>query len=423
MKETNIHLVFLQERDQTTTMPEHVTIPVSIPSPVVPAFQLDQQSSLPPQGGGSSSSSSSSRKRPASPSSPADEEEQQQQRRRDSSPKRSRSGTRELLTEEEKRANHIASEQKRRNTIRKGFKEMTEIIPTLKNINNSKSTILFKAVEYIKHLDKRNRNLREKIASLQMRVEVKRRMGALGGTGSGGGLSSCPADPSSSPFSSSWTIPAVTASRRNTFAATSSSSSMPPPHDSIFRRTSDAVVVNQTSGLPANAMAALLVHKNQQKQLEFLQEQLALRRGFQPWSSSSSSSSSSSTYNSISIPASNVFENPAHPLSFSSSSPSSSSSHHHRHHSNSQATVNTTGIISSSSYAPTAALVVPMTDDDHCVTTAQTTTASVMGTPCLTIPADEEFGNIATQHNGLLTCAKFGNRNNNENDNNNDKKQ
>ncbi|KAI9283545.1 hypothetical protein BC943DRAFT_280808, partial [Umbelopsis sp. AD052] len=52
----------------------------------------------------------------------------------------------ELLTEEEKRANHIASEQKRRNTIRTGFKELTDIIPTLKNINNSKSTILFKAV-------------------------------------------------------------------------------------------------------------------------------------------------------------------------------------------------------------------------------------------------------------------------------------
>ncbi|OAD04423.1 helix-loop-helix DNA-binding domain-containing transcription factor, partial [Mucor lusitanicus CBS 277.49] len=68
---------------------------------------------------------------------------------------------RDILTDDEKRVNHIASEQKRRNTIRLGFKELTDIIPTLKNINNSKSTILFKAVEYIKHLDKRNRGLRE----------------------------------------------------------------------------------------------------------------------------------------------------------------------------------------------------------------------------------------------------------------------
>jgi len=68
--------------------------------------------------------------------------------------KSSRKPYKELLTEEEKRANHIASEQKRRNTIRAGFKELTDIIPTLKNVNNSKSTILFKAVDYIKYLEK-----------------------------------------------------------------------------------------------------------------------------------------------------------------------------------------------------------------------------------------------------------------------------
>ncbi|KAI9312468.1 Myc-type, basic helix-loop-helix domain-containing protein, partial [Dichotomocladium elegans] len=72
-----------------------------------------------------------------------------------------------LLTEEEKRTNHIASEQKRRNTIRNGFKEMTDIIPTLKNVNHSKSTILFKAAEYIRYLDKRNEELRKKVSILQ----------------------------------------------------------------------------------------------------------------------------------------------------------------------------------------------------------------------------------------------------------------
>ncbi|KAK3836610.1 MAG: Myc-type, basic helix-loop-helix domain-containing protein, partial [Linnemannia elongata] len=68
----------------------------------------------------------------------------------------------ELLTEEEKRANHIASEQKRRNTIRNGFKDMTDIIPDLKDVNSSKSTILFKAVDFIKYLERRNRILQEK---------------------------------------------------------------------------------------------------------------------------------------------------------------------------------------------------------------------------------------------------------------------
>ncbi|KAI8355662.1 hypothetical protein BD560DRAFT_406872 [Blakeslea trispora] len=114
---------------------------------------------------------------------------------------------RELLSDDQKRANHIASEQKRRNIIRGGFKELTEIIPTLKNINNSKSTILFKSVDYIKQLDKRNKTLKEKLASLQNRVQQK----AL-------------------------------------------------------------------KKLSPNAVAALVAHKSQQKQLELLQEQLRLQQ-------------------------------------------------------------------------------------------------------------------------------------------------
>ncbi|CAJ0841854.1 10565_t:CDS:2 [Entrophospora sp. SA101] len=96
-------------------------------------------------------------------------------RRRSSIP--SKKPHKELLTEEEKRANHIASEQKRRNTIRAGFKELTDIIPTLKNVNNSKSTILFKAIGYIKHLERRNRNLKERAGLLEMRFEMEMRQG------------------------------------------------------------------------------------------------------------------------------------------------------------------------------------------------------------------------------------------------------
>ncbi|KAI9320972.1 hypothetical protein BX666DRAFT_1913105 [Dichotomocladium elegans] len=81
----------------------------------------------------------------------------------------------ELLTEAEKRANHIASEQKRRTTIRSGFKDLTDIVPTLKNINNSKSTVLFKAVDYIKYLEKRTKHLREKIHTLELRLQVEGR--------------------------------------------------------------------------------------------------------------------------------------------------------------------------------------------------------------------------------------------------------
>ncbi|KAF9338692.1 hypothetical protein BGZ91_008172 [Linnemannia elongata] len=80
----------------------------------------------------------------------------------------------ELLTEEEKRANHIASEQKRRNTIRNGFKDMTDIIPDLKDVNSSKSTILFKAVDFIKHLERRNRILQEKATLLESRLLMQK---------------------------------------------------------------------------------------------------------------------------------------------------------------------------------------------------------------------------------------------------------
>ncbi|KAG0274242.1 hypothetical protein BGZ95_009980 [Linnemannia exigua] len=91
----------------------------------------------------------------------------------------------ELLTEEEKRANHIASEQKRRNTIRNGFKDMTDIIPDLKDVNSSKSTILFKAVDFIKHLERRNRLLQEKATQLESRLLMQK--GGGGGAGGSNG--------------------------------------------------------------------------------------------------------------------------------------------------------------------------------------------------------------------------------------------
>ncbi|KAI8339607.1 hypothetical protein BC941DRAFT_420967 [Chlamydoabsidia padenii] len=159
-----------------------------------------------------------------------DDQQQQQQRRM----------SRDLLTEDEKRANHIASEQKRRNTIRTGFKEMTEIIPTLKNFNNSKSTVLFKAVDYIRHLEKRNRGLRDKLNSLQVRLEVEGRMGGL----------------------------------------IRGSQHLLRRHSHYYndhqhkRSRSHSLQQQQQQQLPPEAFAALLAHKNQQKQLEALQEQL-----------------------------------------------------------------------------------------------------------------------------------------------------
>ncbi|KAJ1736570.1 Transcription factor [Coemansia sp. Benny D160-2] len=58
----------------------------------------------------------------------------------------------ELLTEDEKKANHIASEQKRRQNIRVGYDQLIQIVPTLTPSQRSEALILQKTVEYIKYL-------------------------------------------------------------------------------------------------------------------------------------------------------------------------------------------------------------------------------------------------------------------------------
>lgn len=178
---------------------------------------------------------------------------------------------RDLLTDEERRANHIASEQKRRNTIRTGFKELTDIIPTLKNINNSKSTILFKAVEYVRHLEKRNRGLRDKLASLQLRLEVESRFG-----------------------------------RRHQQQTTTGSNS-----SQHYATSSSASNKDNTSScrLAPETLAALMAHKKQQRQLEMLQEQLRMQQELlakhniaYPTSTSHINIPSSTSHNTFSTP-------------------------------------------------------------------------------------------------------------------------
>ncbi|CAO3640794.1 unnamed protein product [Cunninghamella blakesleeana] len=58
--------------------------------------------------------------------------------------RKSRKQPHELLTEEEKKANHIASEQKRRQNIRMGFDQLIEYVPTLNRGNRSETIILQK---------------------------------------------------------------------------------------------------------------------------------------------------------------------------------------------------------------------------------------------------------------------------------------
>lgn len=56
------------------------------------------------------------------------------------------------LTEQEKKNNHIASEQKRRQAIREGFDEIADIVPGLKGQGRSEALVLEGATNHIRRL-------------------------------------------------------------------------------------------------------------------------------------------------------------------------------------------------------------------------------------------------------------------------------
>ncbi|CAO3611221.1 unnamed protein product [Mucor fragilis] len=245
---------------------------------------------------------------------------------------------RELLSDDQKRANHIASEQKRRNTIRGGFKELTEIIPTLKNINNSKSTILFKSVDYIKQLDKRNKALKDRLVQLQQKVQQK--------------------------------------------------------------------TLKKHSNLPPSAIAALIAHKNQQKQLELLQEQLRVQQALltkhniQPHQSlyptTHKASSNGGDYHSISIPA--MIDTPT------TSTTTSPTLQHASLPLSSPQTVNNSNSIS---FSTPAALVMP-SDEWQQHPHAHHQHPHQHSAPSFIIPADENYNqNHLSFRERLLSSGKL----------------
>ncbi|CAO3607732.1 unnamed protein product [Cunninghamella blakesleeana] len=74
----------------------------------------------------------------------------------------------ELLSEAQKKANHIASEQKRRANIRIGFDQLVDIVPTLSHCHRSESLILQKSYDYIQQLIDTKANLKERVRELQI---------------------------------------------------------------------------------------------------------------------------------------------------------------------------------------------------------------------------------------------------------------
>ncbi|RLV83178.1 Protein INO4 [Meyerozyma sp. JA9] len=64
------------------------------------------------------------------------------------------------LTEEQKKAHHIASEQKRRENIRSEFDRIVALTPTLnESENRSELNILTKSADYIDYLKEENERL------------------------------------------------------------------------------------------------------------------------------------------------------------------------------------------------------------------------------------------------------------------------
>ncbi|KAK9470956.1 uncharacterized protein V1510DRAFT_421597 [Dipodascopsis tothii] len=73
----------------------------------------------------------------------------------------------ELLTAEEKKANHIVSEQKRRQAIREGFDRLTDLVPGLtKAQSRSEAIVLQKALAFLRSELDEYEELRTKIVSL-----------------------------------------------------------------------------------------------------------------------------------------------------------------------------------------------------------------------------------------------------------------
>ncbi|PQE27908.1 bhlh family transcription factor protein [Rutstroemia sp. NJR-2017a BBW] len=88
-------------------------------------------------------------------------------RRKSATAAAAQKATRENLTEDQKRENHIKSEQKRRTLIREGFEDLGELVPGLRGGGFSKSAVLVMAADWLEELLRGNEVLRGKIGEVR----------------------------------------------------------------------------------------------------------------------------------------------------------------------------------------------------------------------------------------------------------------
>ncbi|KAF9875809.1 helix-loop-helix DNA-binding domain-containing protein [Colletotrichum karsti] len=77
------------------------------------------------------------------------------------------------LTEAEKKQNHIASEQKRRQAIREGFDRLTELVPGLEGQGRSEGLVLKRTVEFMRDQLAERQALVDRIESTGAEVDEK----------------------------------------------------------------------------------------------------------------------------------------------------------------------------------------------------------------------------------------------------------
>lgn len=79
---------------------------------------------------------------------------------------------RQRLTEREKKENHLASERRRREAIRKEFDALCEIVPGMKGLGRSEHTVLDASLEFIRAKVAENKKLVERARAAGHNVDA-----------------------------------------------------------------------------------------------------------------------------------------------------------------------------------------------------------------------------------------------------------
>ncbi|GAB0142682.1 hypothetical protein EsHS_00003223 [Epichloe bromicola] len=125
----------------------------------------DQDDATPTKSPGLKRKSKSKSERSASGSEPPPETTGPGRRRRSGA--NAAKPPRENLSEEQKRENHIRSEQKRRTLIKEGFDDLGDLIPGLKGGGFSKSATLNMAADWLEHIIQGNKVLAAQAGALE----------------------------------------------------------------------------------------------------------------------------------------------------------------------------------------------------------------------------------------------------------------